>query len=116
MTPERSPRKIRINARADDKNLSLKQLKSKVPVGFVDQHYSSLAQLFAVDPLLLHDIIYICRPGDYMSLFQKIPSYLSLTWLFSSEASFDPSRHNDKEWLLWLETISIRITKEVTEE
>ena len=48
---------------------------------FVDEHYSSLEPLFAADPVLLHDFIYLCREGDYKSLFKKIPTYLSLTWL-----------------------------------
>ena len=48
---------------------------------FVDEHYSSLEPLFAADPVVLHDFIYLCREGDYKSLFKKIPTYLSLTWL-----------------------------------
>ena len=48
---------------------------------FVDYFYSSLEPLFTADPVLLYDFIYICRVGDYPSLFGKIPAYLSLARL-----------------------------------
>ena len=50
-------------------------------VRFVNEHYNSLEPLFDVDPLLLHDFIYLTRPGDYVNLFQKIPTHLSLACL-----------------------------------
>ena len=52
-------------------------------VRFVNEHYNSLEQLFDFDPLLLHDFIYLTRPGDYVNLFQKIPTHLSLACLLS---------------------------------
>ena len=50
---------------------------------FVDEHYSSLEPLFEADPLLLYDFIYLCHKREYITLFKKIPTYLSLTWLCS---------------------------------
>ena len=41
----------------------------------------SLEPLFAADPLLLYDFMYLCHEGEYTKLFQNIPTYLSLSWL-----------------------------------
>ena len=50
---------------------------------FVKEHYNSLEQLFHADPLLLYYFIFLTRPGDYVNLFQKIPTHLSLECLLS---------------------------------
>ena len=50
---------------------------------FVKEHYNSLEQLFHADPLLLHYFIFLTRPGDYVNLFQKIPTHLSLECVLS---------------------------------
>lgn len=50
---------------------------------FVSEYYSSLEQHFHADPLLLHDFIYLTRSSEYISLFQRIPTHLSLACLLS---------------------------------
>ena len=44
-------------------------------------HFSSLEPYFAADPLLLYDFIYICPESEYVTLFSKIPGFLSLRCL-----------------------------------
>ena len=51
-------------------------------------HYSSLEPVFAADPLLLYDFIYICPENEYTTLFSRLPGYLSLTWLSFQTVSF----------------------------
>ena len=47
----------------------------------VNDLYADLELLFAADPVLLNVFIALCPKEDYLSLFRKIPTYLSLTWL-----------------------------------
>ena len=47
----------------------------------VNDLYMDLKPLFAADPMLLHVFIAICPEEDCLSLFMKIPTYLSLTWV-----------------------------------
>ena len=105
MRPESASTLTLISARA--KELEFKDLKNKIPIGYVEyiidscsyvimyaptiftdncrfvDHYPYMEPLFSADPLLLHDFIYLCREGDYPQLFLKIPTYLSLTHLSS---------------------------------
>ena len=59
---------------------------------FVDRSYSQLEPLFIADPLLLYDFIFLCPEGDIQSLFQKIPAFLSLTWLSFKPVPLDPNK------------------------
>ena len=56
---------------------------SKLPPTFrcVNDLYMDLKPLFSADPMLLHVFIAMCPEEDYLSLFKKIPTYLSLTWV-----------------------------------
>jgi hypothetical protein len=118
MKAERHPSRICMNARADG-NLNLTLMKRRIPSGFVNEHYSFLEPLFALDPLLLHQLVFLCHPGDYTTLFKMIPSYLSFTWLVSLAADSEPwkiCRENGKDWLQWLKTVNLKIKEELTEE
>lgn len=57
-------------------------IAEKLPLPFrgVNDLYMDLKPLFAADPMLLHVFIAMCPKEDYLSLFKKIPTYLSLTW------------------------------------
>ena len=101
----------------------------------MDEHYQSLEPLFVADPLLLYDFIYICQPGEYASLFSKIPTSLSLTWLSSLCHNMRPFVHENvslciihcsslcninttqgEKWVKWLKLIKCKIEDERTEE
>ena len=43
--------------------------------------YMDLEPLFAADPMLLHVLIAMCPTEDYLKLFTKVPTYLSLSWI-----------------------------------
>ena len=53
------------------------------PLSFVEKFYPTLEPLFAADPQLLYDFIYICPEEEYQSLFSRIPADLSLALLLS---------------------------------
>jgi hypothetical protein len=107
----------KIGARAENPELNLKQFKRNIPLGFVKEHYNSLEQLFVADPLLLHDFIYLTRPDDYVNLFQKIPTHLSLACLLSLAFELWNFNIDDGEkWLEWLTIINRKITHQNLEE
>ena len=45
----------------------------------MNEHYSSLKPLFALDPLLLPNVIYCCPFEEYSSLFEKIDPSIALS-------------------------------------
>jgi hypothetical protein len=114
MKPDHNPK---IGARAENPELNLKQFKRKIHLGFVNEHYNSLEPLFDVDPLLLHDFIYLTRPGDYVNLFQKIPTHLSLACLLLLAFELRRFYSDDGEkWVEWLTIINCKITHQNPEE
>ena len=94
MTPEYDPEmivfdnKLEINRKLQPGLVS--KLKESVYIYFskltllfrcVNNLYMELEPLFAADPMLLHVFIAMCSRKDYLSLFMKVPTYLSLTWV-----------------------------------
>lgn len=62
---------------------NMRTMSSKFPLPYrcVNDLFVDLEPLFAADPILLNVFIALCPKEDYLSLFSKIPTYLSFTWL-----------------------------------
>ena len=95
-------------------------------------HYSSLEPVFAADPLLLYDFIYICPESEYTVLFSRLPGFLSLMWLSFKQVPLiqEPvsccvsvrqvnvvSMYFPQllKWKPWLEEIKKKISNEIPE-
>ena len=48
---------------------------------FMQEFFEKCEHLLVLDPLLLRVLIFICPDKELASLFEKIPPYLSTTWL-----------------------------------
>jgi len=47
----------------------------------IQEYFEKCEHLFALDPLLLRVVICICPNKDLAYLFERIPPFLSTTWL-----------------------------------
>ena len=48
---------------------------------FIQEFFEKCEHLLALDPLLLRVLIFICPDKELAFIFEKIPPYLSTTWL-----------------------------------
>ena len=73
----------------------------------MSEHFSRLEELFHADPLLLHDIIYLTQSDDYVNLFQRIPTYLSLACLLSLFSELSRFNRNNVSQIIVIGNIDI---------
>ena len=56
----------------------------------MEEFYPKLEPLFATDPQLLYDFVYICQEKVFLNLFPRIPAGLSLARLLSLAQNLIP--------------------------
>ena len=113
-------------------------------IRLIQEYFEKCEHLFALDPLLLRVVICICPDKDLNYLFERIPPFLSTTWLANRtwfigglnkhEASAYGTTHaylffelanklllylraffQAQEWIMWLEYIKKLITGKTQE-
>jgi len=101
--PELNPEKIYWGL---EEVLDIREIRAKLRLskeGFIQEFFEKCEHLLVLDPLLLRVLIFICPDKELAYIFEKIPPYLSTTWLaYKAHQAQSMSKPEAQEWISWL--------------